>query len=154
MSRRSGKTVEMILRAAENDGVIITHSKNHAQYIKALANEMGVKVPEVIVPEPLPKKPFTLAGVIVDSVAKPPWEYDITRIDERYEKTFTYEDVMDAITKLNAITTPVRYHFFTAAVANLVTDEECIEYFKDSGVIVVDRNGNGWLRGKPYEREI
>lgn len=32
-------------------------------------------------------------------------------------------------------------------------EEACIEYFKGTGIVVVDRKGNEWLNGEPYKEE-
>ena len=70
MSRRSGKTVQIISRAIETGGVIIVHSKASRDHVLHTAALMRVKAPKVIVEEDLPKReirrPVTLAGVIVD----------------------------------------------------------------------------------------
>ena len=70
MGRRSGKTVQIISRALETNGVIIVHSEASRDYILHTAKLMRVKAPKVIVLEDIPKreirKPVTLAGVIVD----------------------------------------------------------------------------------------
>ena len=33
------------------------------------------------------------------------------------------------------------------------SEEDCIEYFKGTGIVVVDRKGNEWLDGEPYKEE-
>ena len=70
MSRRSGKTFEVISRAVETGAVIITHSKTTRDYILYIAELMHVEAPKVIVVENLPnrkiRRPVTIAGVFVD----------------------------------------------------------------------------------------
>ena len=70
MDRRIGKTMKLISLAVGNGKVIIVGSKASRDHILHTAELMGVKAPKVIVNEDVPKreirKPFTLAGVIVD----------------------------------------------------------------------------------------
>ena len=77
-----------------------------------------------------------------------------TLYSEHNAKPITVKMIEEAVAKLKAIPQPAHYHFFVDNLPDIVPDEAIIEYYKDSGVIVVDRNGQGWLRGEPCKREI
>jgi hypothetical protein len=62
----------------------------------------------------------------------------------------TYQDIIDAVNKLRdwpPHTGP--YHFWTAGTG--IPDEMAIEYWKDTNIIVVTRDGKKYQRGKLLE---
>ena len=155
MNMRSGKTVELIRSAVENNGTILVSSDAIAEDIKAKAMRLGLKPPNVIVVARGQGKGVTVAGAIVDN----PDSFFQPAITLRceYEQTpaISYQRVEEAIRKMGDLRRyPQRRHFFASVVPSTIPDQDIIEWFNGSGVIVVDRNGNGWLNGEPHEREI
>ena len=70
-----------------------------------------------------------------------------TRIEE--SRKITLEDIERTIQKARETYRMDTYKIFLGSWAAGVSDEEVIEYFKDNGgVIVVDRHGRWWCRGK------
>ena len=61
----------------------------------------------------------------------------------------SYQDVIDTVRAIeeNEVGTLDRpLHFFTRGTG--IPDEVAIEYWKDTGIVVVDREWNKWLHGE------
>jgi hypothetical protein len=70
-----------------------------------------------------------------------------TRIEE--SRQITLEDIERTIQKARETYRMEAQRVFLGSWAAGLSDEEVIEYFKDNGgVIVVDRHGRQWCRGK------
>lgn len=65
--RTSGKTVWLVLESAKRNAPIVVSTKERAESLKNLAAELGVSIPEPIIP-PKRERGFTFAGVIVDDI--------------------------------------------------------------------------------------
>lgn len=67
MGRSSGKTVVMIRRAVENDGVILVGNQATADDILAKAVQLGLKPPKVVVFARGQHRGISIAGILVDN---------------------------------------------------------------------------------------
>lgn len=64
----------------------------------------------------------------------------------------SYADILDAFEKLmNHAPRSNRFYFYTSGCG--LPDEVCIDYWKGTGIIVVDRTGQQWLNGEKLEEE-
>lgn len=57
-----------------------------------------------------------------------------------------YQAVLEAVGAVLDSAPPNRLYFFTSGTG--IPDAVAIEYWKDSGVVVVDTNWQKWLRGE------
>ena len=124
MSRRSGKTVELIRSALDKDAAILVSDQVRKEQICLVAKALGVDVEQ---------RTFVCA-----------------RGSDK--QTLTLTDIKAAIDILNQ-PKPTRYFFLTDWLGKAWgddTDAKCIEYFNGSGVVVVDRKCRCWLNGQPY----
>ena len=152
MSRCSGKTVEMIRSAAENDGVIFVRDTARADDLIATAIRLGLKPPRVVVHARGQVLGISVAEQIVAFLDDP--YIKAVRCDLGLESDPVYEALKEAVTSMRKKQYPARLHYFTSAISDHAFDEYCKRYFNGSGVVVVDRNGQSWLNGEPCEREI
>ena len=58
----------------------------------------------------------------------------------------TLDDIYNALEKLREPPADQRLHFFVQGTG--IPEELAIDYWADSGVIVVDNEGRRWLHGK------
>lgn len=72
--------------------------------------------------------------------------------ERRPEQPISYADIMNAIEAIRgAKPQSNRKYFYTSGCG--LPDEVCIDYWKGSGVVVVDRKGQQWLNGEKFEEQ-